>query len=79
MKLLLSGGRWRSVLLALGASTALADPNPQDPCAPGRNPTTLCDPTITVVNEPPGANCEFGGVKITVVKGKHDERTARPR
>jgi hypothetical protein len=54
------------------AGTAAAEGNPQDPCAPGRNPTTLCDGNITVVTEPPGANCPAGGIKITIQRGRLD-------
>ena len=46
---------------------------PARPCAPDRNPTTLCDGDVTVVVEPPGDNCEFGGIKVVVVNGKPDD------
>ena len=56
----------------VAAPAALGDPpNPQDPCE--HNPTTLCDGDTTVVVEPAGENCEFGGIKIVVVNGKPDD------
>jgi len=56
----------------VAAPAALGDPpNPQDPCE--HNPTTLCDGDTTVVVEPAGPNCEFGGIKVVVVNGKPDE------
>ena len=54
----------------VAAAPALGGEPPQDPCA--HNPTTLCDGDVTVVVEPPGENCEFGGIKVTVVNGKPD-------
>jgi hypothetical protein len=41
------------------------------PSAPAQTPGD----TVTVTNEPPGDNCEFGGVKITVT---HAEPTPEP-
>ena len=35
-------------------------------------------PTITVVAEPPGDNCEFGGVKVTVTPADEPEPTPDP-
>ena len=35
-------------------------------------------PTITVVAEPPGDNCEFGGVKVTVTPAEEPEPTPEP-
>jgi Collagen triple helix repeat (20 copies) len=35
-------------------------------------------PTITVVAEPPGENCEFGGVKVTVTPAEEPEPTPEP-
>lgn len=58
--------------LLAGATTVAADPppGPQDPCA--HNPTTLCDGNINITNEPPGENCETGGIKIVLQHGKKD-------
>ena len=35
-------------------------------------------PTITVVSEPAGDNCEFGGVKVTVTPAEEPEPTPEP-
>lgn len=51
--------------------TTVATAAPQDPCA--NNPTTLCDGNITVVDEPAGINCAYGGVAITVQRGAKDD------
>ena len=60
-----------AALLVPSVATATDPPNPQDPCA--HNPTTLCDDgDITVVVEPAGPNCEFGGIKIVHVNGRPD-------
>ena len=63
-----------ATIAAFTATTAAANPpDPRDPCADGRNPTTLCgDGDITVTVEPAGDNCEFGGLKIVVVNGRPD-------
>ena len=53
------------------AGTTVATAAPQDPCA--NNPTTLCDGNITVVDEPAGINCTYGGIAITVQRGAKDD------
>jgi hypothetical protein len=70
-----------AVLAAAGVAVpaASANPEPRSPCAHG-NPTDLCD-RILVVQEPAGANCALGGIKIVIVHGALDPdavvRTAR--